>query len=409
MRASSRILDLISSFLDLNIAAPSWYTGRLWLLRLGLYKLERPKQIDNDWIWMIDHTIQLGKEKCLVILGVQQKHLPEGELHLTHEDVEPIALMPVECSNGEVVFQQLEENLKKTGVPKQIVSDHGSDLKSGIEKFCQKHNTIYTYDIKHKGAAILKRELKDEPDWQEFIKLASNTGKKVQQTNLSALAPPNQRSKARYMNVDKLVDWGNNTLLYLEHEKSNQPNEFEKSALYQKIGWLYGFSEKLKDWKSLVAMIEASNNYINFVGLYKDTHKDFATELSPEFASGEPYGHIGRELICFVKEQEQNIAVEDRLLGSSELIESVIGKYKSLQHDQVKGGFTAMLLSLAASVSDFSMDTIQKAISSVSTQKVWDWLKNNIGKSIYSEKKEILKIVKNMEQNRDENSCAVLT
>ena len=404
MRASSRILNLISSFLGLNITAPSWYTGRLWLLRIGLYKLERPKQIAEAWIWIIDHTIQLGKEKCLVILGIRQKHLPKAELYLKHEDVEPIALIPVEHSNGEVVFQQLEENIQKTGVPKQIVSDQGTDLKSGIERFCQKYDTIHTYDMKHKGAAILKRELKDEPDWREFVKQASNTGKKVQQTALSALAPPNQRSKARYMNVDKLVEWGHSMLSYLDHEKSKKPKEFEKSTLNKKLGWIYGFRNKLKDWKILVEMIETANNYINFVGLFNNIHQDLEAELS-HFTAHELFGHIPRQLVLFVKEQEENIAGGDRLLGSSEIIESVIGKYKGLQRDQVKGGFTGMLLGLAASVSDFSIDTVQKALTVVSTKNVWYWIKNNIGKSVYSKRKEIHMIVKNMEQNRDDIRC----
>jgi len=402
MRATSRVLSLISSFLGLNIATPSWYTGRLWLLRIGLYKLQRPKQIAADWIWIIDHTVQLGKEKCLVILGIRQKLLPKGELYLKHEDVEPIALIPVEQSNGEVVFQQLAENIQKTGMPKQIVSDHGTDLKTGIARFCQKYNTKHTYDIKHKSAAILKRELKDEPDWQEFVKCASSTGKKVQQTDLSALAPPNQRSKARYMNVDTWVNWGYNTLCYLDHAKSKDPEQFEKSSLCKKLGWLYGFRDKLKDWKILVEIVGTANNYINFVGLFQNIHKDLEDELS-EFTANESFGHIPRELVLFVKEQEQNIADGDRFLGSSEIIESIIGKYKGLQRDQVKGGFTGMLLGLAASVSDFSMDTVQKAITFVSTKKVWQWVKDNVGKSVYSKRIEIHKSIKSMEQNWDEN------
>jgi hypothetical protein len=112
MRAASRALNLFLSFLGLEVSVPSWSAGRLWLLRIGLYKLERPKQIAGDWIWIIDHTVQLGKEKCMVIVGIRQEHFPEAQLHLTHEDVEPIALIPVKQSNEEVVFQQLEERRK---------------------------------------------------------------------------------------------------------------------------------------------------------------------------------------------------------------------------------------------------------------------------------------------------------
>jgi len=35
------------------------------------YKLIRPKPKAHDWVWIVDHTVQLGAEKCLLILGVR--------------------------------------------------------------------------------------------------------------------------------------------------------------------------------------------------------------------------------------------------------------------------------------------------------------------------------------------------
>jgi hypothetical protein len=87
------------------------------------------------------------------------------------------------------------------------------------------------------------------------------------------------------MNVDKLVNWGHNTLSYLDYEKSKDAKEFDKSTLYEKLGWIYGFRDKLKDWKILVDIVETANNYINFVGLFKNVHKDLEDELS-EFTAG---------------------------------------------------------------------------------------------------------------------------
>lgn len=406
MRAASRVLALFLSFIELEIEIPCWTTGRLWLLRIGLYKLERVKPIADDWIWIIDHTVQLGKEKCMVILGIRRETFPEGELHLTHEDVEPIALIPVEHSNGEVVFQQLEEAVKKTGVPMQIVSDHGTDIKSGVEKFCEKYDTVHTYDTKHKGAAILKRELKGDPDWEQFSKRASKTCKMVQQTELSGMAPPNQRSKARYMNLDKLVDWGSKILLRLDVEKNDRGGDFENGRMYEKFGWVYEYRSQLEDWKRLVEIVETTNRFINFMGLYKGIDADLRRELG-ELAANQRFERVKEELIEFTIEQYRKMGEEDRLLGSSEIIESVIGKYKALQRDQVKGGFTGMLLGMAASVSDLSMETVQKAIDTISTQKVWRWIKENIAKSVNSQRKEFNKIAKEEEQKRDDKLCIV--
>ena len=60
--------------------------------------------IANDWIWIVDHSVQWGKEKCLAILGIRQSQLPAAETILCHEDVEPLALFPVTKSNGDVVY-----------------------------------------------------------------------------------------------------------------------------------------------------------------------------------------------------------------------------------------------------------------------------------------------------------------
>lgn len=87
---------------------------------------------------------------------------------------------------------------KRTGVPREILSDQGSDLHKGIRQFCQAHpETCFVYDIKPKVATVLKGELGREPAWQEFSLLATPPLACVQQTALAALAPPRQRRQGR--------------------------------------------------------------------------------------------------------------------------------------------------------------------------------------------------------------------
>ena len=145
----------------------------------------------------------------MVILGVRLQAMAALAGSLSHGDVEPIALFPVTQSNGEIVFQQLEETVEKTGVPREIVSDKGSEQRASVEKFCEAHfRACSIHDIKHKTALVLKHELQEDENWLSFTKLAEQTRVEIQQTSLSFLAPPNQRSKSRYMNVDILVQWG---------------------------------------------------------------------------------------------------------------------------------------------------------------------------------------------------------
>jgi len=206
-----RVADVLAmhwNWCGLDVAAASYYSVRLWLLRLGLYQLSRPKVQADDWIWIMDHTMQLGERKCLIVVGLRQSAWNAKQRVLSHEDVELIDLVPVTESNGKVVYRQLKAAAAKTGVPRAIVSDHGSDLHAGIEQFRQAHpTTAWLYDVKHKTACLLKHALEQDASWQVFVEKVHRFKQQVSLTPLAALAPPQQRSKARYMNVDVLVDW----------------------------------------------------------------------------------------------------------------------------------------------------------------------------------------------------------
>lgn len=49
IRTTGSILQKIKSFLGMDVKMPSWYSIRLWLLKLGLFKLQQPKDMADDW------------------------------------------------------------------------------------------------------------------------------------------------------------------------------------------------------------------------------------------------------------------------------------------------------------------------------------------------------------------------
>ena len=133
LRCAGRAIARLRTSLRLPCDAPAWATGRLWSLRLGYYQLMRPKERAAHWVWIVDHTVQIGDEKCLVILGLRRRALPAVGQCLRHTAGEPLALLPVEKSNGDVVYAQLEAQAQQLGPPRAIVGDRGTDLKAGGE------------------------------------------------------------------------------------------------------------------------------------------------------------------------------------------------------------------------------------------------------------------------------------
>jgi len=173
-------------------AIPDATTGRMWLLRLGLFKLERPKTIADDWVWLIDHVVELGTCKCLIITGVRLSELPAAGSCLELRHLEPIGILPVDQSNQEIVDEQLEAHVSKTGVPRAILSDSGSDLLGGERRFYERHpETVLLCDIAHYGARLLKRRLEKNERWKEFCQQAAQTKCSTGQTGLGFMTPPN--------------------------------------------------------------------------------------------------------------------------------------------------------------------------------------------------------------------------
>ena len=66
----------------------------------------------------------------------------------------------------------------------------------------------HVYDIKHKVATILKKEFHQDKTWQSFVTRTNRTKLRVTLTELAFLVPPGLKNKARYMNLDTLVELG---------------------------------------------------------------------------------------------------------------------------------------------------------------------------------------------------------
>jgi hypothetical protein len=230
LRGVQQTFELFAQYWALP--TPSFSSIRRWVLRLGLYELQRERDYRNDWIYILDLTIELGAAKCLVILGISkfrwQVIVEQAQRGLRHQDVEVLELQVLPSSSGKVIEQVLRDLSKRVGPPVQILSDHGNDVKKGVELYLADHREgIYTYDVTHWLALQLKAELEPDERYQSFVKQCHQCRAQLQQTELSELMPPSQRTKARYFNVDRLVNWGQQILKYQQDSDfSRLSNEF---------------------------------------------------------------------------------------------------------------------------------------------------------------------------------------
>ena len=383
-RCAASVLELFQATGE-DERVPDWSTGRLWLLRIGLAALLRPLVIADDWVWVVDHSIQIGQCKCLVILGIRLSEFPLGR-PLRHEDMEPIALVPMVNSTKVTVAEQLEEAVKRTGVPRAILSDSGSDLHGGVEIFRQSHpETIESQDIKHKAACLLKARLERDERWKQYASQVGQTKSSLQQTELAFLVPPSQRSKARFMNLSELVEWGRKTLALVDDPSRLAALGVTADRVREKLGWLMEYREALTTWSAWHDLIEQTLEFVRNHGYYVGAGLKLAAAL-PE-ASGIA-GELREQLIAFVRAESAKAKLGERLPGSTEVLESCFGKLKALERDQSKSGFTGLVLSLGAMVSQRGAERIREGLEMCRVRDVWDWCKEKLGQSVQSKRKQ---------------------
>jgi hypothetical protein len=385
LRGACQVMQVVNQVLGLALDVPHWTTGRLWLLRLGHATLTAPKLPADDWAWLIDHSVQIGQEKCLVILGIRLADLPPPGQCPAHDDMELIELLPAKSWTRQQVDDALENAVEKVGhVPRVIVDDHGVDLHGGVVLFQQRHpKTAEIYDIKHKAACLLKSRLEKNPRWQSFVTLLGQARCAVQQTALAFVTPPAPKPKARFMNLGPQLAWGRRVLALLRQP----PLAAWAGQLKQKLGWIEGFADELAEWSQYQQVLEVAVSHVNHQGIDRKAAKRLEVQLDQLDALCDSASELAAQMVRFVEEQAAGAKASERFPGSTEVLESCFGKFKQLEKQQSRGGFTQLLLGFGALVARLVPQSLREALQASSTADVREWAAQNLGLTLFAQRK----------------------
>ena len=413
LRASQACFDLVVTLRGgLPFESASHTTIQNWILRIGLYELQRPKEFADDWIWIVDHTIQIGTIKVLLIIGIRRSKWLQLDRPLVHTDLEVLELLPVEVSNGEVVCEQYAAVAQRNGVPQAILSDQGSDLQRGLKLLQNKHpDVIGLGDVTHKVASLLKALLESDDAWMAFKTRCGTTKAAVQQTPLAHLAPPKFKTKARYMNVSKQIRWGQTVCSLLQRHRAgtlsaSQQADLPAKLLDEKLGWVESFAESLAGWSELIDFGQQACSLVRRWGYAQGVAKQ-VDEVLPA-AVTESGRQLRSQLIAFVRGECAKLPAGCSSPGSSEVIESLIGKGKRLEGQQSQSGFTRYVLGLAASVVTPTTSLLESVSETVGIKHLTQWLKQHLPQSLQSKRLRDLGR-RTKEQNKDNQPAAETT
>jgi hypothetical protein len=390
---SEVLLSLVSVLGDtLSLSLPYHQTVRSWLLRCGLFLLRRDVPPRDDWVWIVDCTIRIGQKKCLLILGVSLEQVRASQGALEHHQVVVLDLWVTAHCTGLDVEKRLKDLAVRVGVPRQIASDHGSDLSKGVRLF-QADNPVVidTYDVTHKLACLVKAELKTDPRWEEFLRYCTSSLFGLQQSRGAFLTPPGPRSLERSMNVDRHTEWATRMLAVLDlpdktlvAELLGLDEQEASSFLEEKLGWLRGFRQETKRFGRLIEAVKQTEEEVKNHGLSRQTAARLWKRMPTQLRRDASLREFLRGLKGYLKEEGSKVPVGQSWLGTSDVIESLFGKYKCFLEKSPEGEVGSSVLALPLLTVDLTAELVQEALLTVSAQDVRSWADESLGPSTLS-------------------------
>lgn len=373
-----------------NYTAPSPTTIKRWVQKVGFFKLTRLKVKATDWMVIIDASIQMGENKCVLVLGCRKSDLPRNRA-LVLEDLEILALRIVSSLNAVLITQILEEVALLVGKIECVCSDRGSEIVRGVKNFqVSSPKTRHVSDTAHRVSNLLEATLEKKPRWTKFRDLVTLSRRKMQNSLVAGALPPSPRTKARYMNVDSLIKWAADMLILLD--KGFLSPNLDHSELKKYLSWLKDYREDIEHWNRLVAIGAKAREIVRVEGIHMNIMDHFEQTLSSLPLSSRELKFVD-ELSAFLLEQSRGLKAGECCIGSTEVLESLFGKLKYMEQEQTAFGFTSLVLAAMACVGPTDEKIIKEAIKTIKFSVMDKWVTKEIPKSIQSQRRSIKKLI----------------
>ncbi len=327
----------------------------------------------------------MGLQKCVLVLGVKKQSLTENFCP-NLDQVEALVLKPLESCPGEVIKDILEEASAKVGRPIAIISDAGSELKKGVKLFSNEGENLHLMDVSHKVDACLKSLLNADPRFKQFLEKA---GYSVQQLKLSTsahLLPPRQRTKARMHSSFSMIEWGLRLSNYIHTQESkNIPIECKS-----KIAWIEEYQEAMHTYKLLIEMSQVALQIVHEKGYYRNIANDFISSTKKYCENDLQCMQFQQQVASFLHQEGGKVPDGQHYLGSSEIIESLFGKFKHIEDHHAHSGLTSLVLAMPALTGRIDEKEVYDAMTKISTIDVQTWLDENLGETFLAQRRRDL-------------------
>lgn len=336
LRSVVKVLDIINEVLNNFLGEiPCYTTIGIWMKKCGLkvYETAEKSVQDTDYALITDESMMIGREKLLLTVAVPAEH--QGR-PLSCSDISVVDMAVAPSWNGENVGLQLRKSSERIGHdPDFVISDNASIMNKGIR--CA--GMIHLHDISHSLGMYLERAYGKQFDFMNYIKLMTQTKFKFSMTKIAYLLPPNQRTISRFMNLSHWVKWSSNVL-----------NNYDALSVDEQkaLSFIPENASLIDELSDVTQCIESIEYLCKHNGLSKKTVCECEKKVQKNLLHGNSRMiSLGESINEFLRKEMRLFDTDTTSRNnSSDVIESVFGKYKACKSPNKLNGVTTYILFL---------------------------------------------------------------
>ncbi len=363
---------------------PCHNTINNWVKKCGLnvYESSGDVMCDTAYAAIVDESMMIGEEKLLFTLGIPALH---QERPLRSDDAQILDIAVAKSWNGEGIKKRLDMVAKKVGHPPgYVISDNASIMKKGIREAKIKHQR----DISHSLGMYLERAYKHETDFKNFTKLMSQAKAKYNMTKFAYLLPPTQRTIARFINLSDWVQWSSDMLSNYQSMTEEEKNIFSFISTNALL---------INELSEVVKCIEGIEYTCKQKGLSKKSMRECQRIMKMSLFKGNVRMiKLGEKINAFLKEEAKLLSEEiPAHNNSSDIIESLFGKYKERKSPNKLYGVTSQVLFIPLytrllnpkKANDFNFKTV---LEEMKMDRIKDWSRKNLTPNLVTKRTQFL-------------------
>lgn len=379
-RGCIEVLSILVMLLNLELKIPCFTSIRNWELKLGYQQVQRTVNPIEKWALIIDESINIGNHKLLLLIGINlSKYKFVKALSLS--DVEVLEIRVSKSWKAEEITEVVN-SVKRRGFNFEYsCCDNGNNLR----KLLKMIDLVHIEDCGHALGNWLERRYKKDEKFLSFCAKTTAVKRQLIMSKYAEYAPPKHRTKGRFLNLSAISKWAKQ-LLFIA--KEYQQKGIQKDAL-EKINWIFDYQDFILNLEEEQTLINDVNSLLKNEGLSNKT----IVKCQQVISQSQVDKGLKEHLLEYVKRNKDKLPKIEQIICSSDIIESIFGKFKYNTSKNPNGAITEGCLSVANYGKNFEISEIKNAMEQTRIVDIGKWRDENLPVSMQQKKRKLLKNV----------------